>query len=203
MEKTKYVFIGAGGHARVMSSVIESNHDELLAVFDANPAKHDLDGVKSEGEYKQNIHPEAKLIIAIGDNAVREQLSHNIKHTFGSAIHAKAVVDRLTNLGVGVQIVHGAVVNRGSSIGKHTIISTNATVDHDCQVGDFVHVAPGATICGGVKIGNGTLVGANATILPNCTIGKNVRIGAGAVVTKSIPDNVLAVGVPAKIIQHG
>ena len=94
-------------------------------------------------------------------------------------------------------------MNRGTSIGKHTIINTNATVDHDCQVDDFVHIAPGATLCGGVKIGKGTLIGANATILPNCIIGKNVRVGAGAVVTTDIPDNVLVVGVPAKIIKNG
>ena len=94
-------------------------------------------------------------------------------------------------------------MNRGSSIGKHTIINTNATVDHDCHLGDFVHIAPGATLCGGVKVGNGTLIGANATVLPNCKIGKNVSVGAGAVVTTDLPDNVVVAGVPAKIIKHG
>ena len=48
MEKTKYVFIGAGGHARVLASVIESNQDELIAVFDLNPEKIALDEAKNE-----------------------------------------------------------------------------------------------------------------------------------------------------------
>lgn len=43
------------------------------------------------------------------------------------------------------------------------------------------------------------MIGAGAVILGNITIGNNVSIGANAVVTKDIPDNCVAVGVPAKI----
>ena len=203
MEKTKYVFIGAGGHARVLANVIESNHAELVAVFDSNPGKTALDGVKNEGAYQRDKHPNAEIIIAIGENVIRERISQEIKHKVGQAIHAAAIVDRLVNLAEGVQIIQGAIVNRGASIGKHTIVNTNATVDHDCEIGDFVHIAPGATLCGGIKVGKGTLIGANATVLPNCTIGKNVIVGAGAVVTTDLPDNVIVAGVPAKIIKHG
>ena len=53
MEKTEYIFIGAGGHARVLASVIESNQDKLIAVFDDNLNINELDGVKNEGEYQQ------------------------------------------------------------------------------------------------------------------------------------------------------
>ena len=203
MEKTKYVFIGAGGHARVLASVIESNHAELVAVFDSKPGKTALDGVKNEGAYQRDKHPNAEIIIAIGDNVIRERISQEIKHKVGQAIHSAAIVDRLVNLAEGVQIIQGAIVNRGASIGKHTIVNTNATVDHDCEIGDFVHIAPGATLCGGIKVGKGTLIGANATVLPNCIIGKNVSVGAGAVVTTDLPDNVIVEGVPAKIIKHG
>lgn len=52
-----------------------------------------------------------------------------------------------------------------------------------------------------VTIGNDVWIGGNVTILPGVTIGNNVVIGAGAVVNKNIPDNSLAVGVPAKIIK--
>ena len=203
MEKTKFIFIGAGSHACVLASVIESNQAELVAVFDPNLEKIVLDEVKNEGAYQQDKHPNAQLLIAIGDNAIREQISQGIKHKAGQAIHAKAIVDRLVNLAEGVQIIQGSVVNRGSSIGKHTIVNTNATVDHDCHIGDFVHIAPGATLCGGVKVGKGTLIGANATVLPNCKIGKNVSVGAGAVVTTDLPDNVVVAGVPAKVIKDG
>lgn len=52
-----------------------------------------------------------------------------------------------------------------------------------------------------ITIGNNIWIGANVTILSGVTIGDNVVIGAGSVVTKSIPDNTLAYGVPCKVIR--
>ena len=55
---------------------------------------------------------------------------------------------------------------------------------------------------GKIEIDDNTFIGANAIILPNIYIGKNCIIGAGSVVTKSIPDNCVAAGVPARIIER-
>ncbi len=52
-----------------------------------------------------------------------------------------------------------------------------------------------------IIIGNNVWIGANTTILPEVSIGNNVTIGANSVVTKSIPDNAIAVGNPCKVIQ--
>ena len=52
-----------------------------------------------------------------------------------------------------------------------------------------------------VRIGSDVWIGGNVTILPGVTIGNNVVIGAGAVVTKDIPDNSLAMGIPAKVVK--
>ncbi len=46
-----------------------------------------------------------------------------------------------------------------------------------------------------------TFIGARATIMPGVRIGKNCVIGAGALVTKSVPDNSVVVGVPARVIS--
>ena len=53
-----------------------------------------------------------------------------------------------------------------------------------------------------VNIKDGVWVGANTTILPGVTIGENSVIGAGSVVTKDIPPNSLAMGVPCKVIKE-
>lgn len=52
-----------------------------------------------------------------------------------------------------------------------------------------------------ITIGNDVYIGNNVIILPGVAVGSNVIIGAGAVVTKDIPDNSVAVGVPAKVIK--
>ena len=54
---------------------------------------------------------------------------------------------------------------------------------------------------GRIEVGDNVHIGSNVMILPNVTIGNNVVIGAGAIVTKSIPDNSVAVGIPARVIE--
>lgn len=53
-----------------------------------------------------------------------------------------------------------------------------------------------------ITIGNNVWVGANATINPGVHIGNNVIIGSGSVVTKDIPDNVIAVGNPCRVLRE-
>lgn len=53
-----------------------------------------------------------------------------------------------------------------------------------------------------VHIGNNVWIGAGAKIMPGVTIGANTVIGAGSVVTRDIPENVVAYGVPCKVIRE-
>ncbi len=53
-----------------------------------------------------------------------------------------------------------------------------------------------------VHIGENAWIGANTVIVPGVTIGKNTIIGAGSVVTKDIPDNVIAVGNPCRVLRE-
>lgn len=57
-------------------------------------------------------------------------------------------------------------------------------------------------VVGDINISSNVWIGANATILSGINIGANSVIGAGAVVTKDIPANCLAVGVPARVIKN-
>ena len=53
-----------------------------------------------------------------------------------------------------------------------------------------------------IHIGNDVWIGGGAVILPGVNIGNNVVVGAGAVVTHDIPDNSLALGVPARVVRE-
>ncbi|KWX80340.1 sugar O-acetyltransferase [Paenibacillus jilunlii] len=53
-----------------------------------------------------------------------------------------------------------------------------------------------------VTIGDNVWIGGNVIVNPGVTVGNNVVIGAGSVVTKDIPDNVIAVGSPCKVVRE-
>jgi len=52
-----------------------------------------------------------------------------------------------------------------------------------------------------IKIGSNVYIGMNAMVMQGVTVGDNVIIGAGAIVTKDIPSNSVAVGIPARVIK--
>lgn len=85
------------------------------------------------------------------------------------------------------------------SIGNNVSIAENVTIrDSDNH---FMN-RPNYKISSPITIGNHVWIGTNATILKGVTIGEGSVIAAGAIVTKSIPSNCLAAGVPAKIIKR-
>lgn len=199
MEKTKYLIVGAGGHARVILSSIDYSKINVVGIFDLDKSKTILDSIPVIGNYQSGIFSEAKIIIAIGDNLKRNKVASIIKHNFGKIINHSSKVDKLTNIGEGSVILHQSIVQRGASIGNHCIINTNSSVDHDCRLGDFVHIAPGSILCGNVSVGSNTLIGAGSTIIPNIKIGENVTVGAGSIVLSDIPDGMTVFGNPAKV----
>lgn len=74
-------------------------------------------------------------------------------------------------------------------------------ITHDGGTLLYRNQVPDLEITKPIVVGNNVYIGTNAIILPGVTIGNNVVIGAGAVVTKDIPDNSVAVGVPARVIK--
>jgi acetyltransferase-like isoleucine patch superfamily enzyme len=87
---------------------------------------------------------------------------------------------------------------------KVTITQGVLFVTHDGGTRVFRDLTPdwktGTVKMGPIEIGDNVFIGVGSIILPNVKIGSNVVIGAGAVVSKEIPSNVVAVGVPARII---
>lgn len=202
MSKESILLLGAGGHAKVVIDCIVDSGKEVTALFDDDLELVSLNGYSVDGPYDETYLSETPLIITVGNNHMRKNLTHNIKHPFGIAIHPSASVSRYARIGNGTVVIHGSVVQSGARIGKHCIINTNASVDHDCHIGDFVHISPRVAICADVHIGQGCHVGAGATILPGVKIGNWCVIGAGAVINKSMPDHSLVVGIPGKIIRQ-
>ena len=124
---------------------------------------------------------------------------HNAK--FASAIHPSVIISNTSKVGEGTVVTAGNIITTNISIGNHIIINLACTVGHYTQIGDYCTINPGANISGDVIIAEAVSIGTNATILEKMSIGSFSIIGAAAVVNKPIPENVTAVGVPAKVIK--
>jgi serine O-acetyltransferase len=100
------------------------------------------------------------------------------------------VIGRSADFGPGLVLVHtfGTVINSDVKAGSNIIIEHGVTLGAEKKaspvLGDNVFIGAGAKIIGGIRIGN------------------NVKIGANAVVTKDVPDDVTAVGIPAEILKR-
>jgi sugar O-acyltransferase (sialic acid O-acetyltransferase NeuD family) len=207
------IILGAGGHAKVLIATLLLLRRKIVGITEVNKQKQEgyLSGIPIIGndeailKYKSDEIELANGIGSVGLPKSRMEIYQKCKrkgYKFASIIHPSAMVMNDVQLGEGVQIMAGAIIQPGCSIGDNTIINTGAIVDHDCVVGDHAHVAPGAVISGGVQIGAMTHIGTAATIIQGIKIGPESIIGAGAVVVNDIPSNVKAVGIPANIIER-
>jgi sugar O-acyltransferase (sialic acid O-acetyltransferase NeuD family) len=192
---------GAGGHAHVVMDCAIAQGYTVMCVYDPK-CGGELYGVPVRNEYDPDDFPGHQMVIAIGDNAVRKRVAEKAWHAFANVIHPSAMLSPHTTIGRGNMVLHGAIIQAESKIGNHIIINTGAQVDHDCIVEDFVHLAPGVILCGNVYIGEGSFIGAGTTIIPGKKVGAWSIVGAGSVVIDNIPDYVVAVGNPARVIKH-
>ncbi len=88
------------------------------------------------------------------------------------------------------------------SLGENVHITNGVKfVTHDGGTLLFRSIIPDLEITKPITIGNNVYIGNDVLLLPGVTVGNNVVIGAGAVVTKDIPDNTVAAGVPARVIK--
>ena len=154
--------------------------------------------------------------VVIGDNTVIGKncliKSNTVigEEGFGFERDEKGVPIRIPHLGrvvIGDNVEIGALntVMRGTI--DDTIIEDNVKTDDHVHIGHNVQIGRGclitacAELSGSARIGEKTWLGPNSSVMNGIHIGSNVLIGLGTVVTKSLPDNVVVAGCPARILR--
>lgn len=156
---------------------------------------------------KLNFHP-----IEIGEKAI---------------IRSETIIYGDCRIGSNFQTGHRATIREGNQIGDNVRIGTLSDIQFNCIIGNYVNmhsnvflgektiVEDYAWLCPGVSITNDqyppsncispvtvkgfATIGAKALILPGIIIGKDTLVGAGSVVTKTVDDDMIVVGNPARI----
>jgi acetyltransferase EpsM len=213
VKTTPLVIWGASGHARVVADAVRLQNQFAVFGFIDNINQERkgspfcgstiLGGIEVLDELSSR--GVRHLIMAFGDCRARLELAQLAQaHHFELAtiIHPAAVVARDVMMGSGTVIVAGAVINPGAVIGENVIINTLASVDHDCVIANGVHICPGVHLAGNVQVGEATWVGIGSVVIEHVKIGAYSLIGAGSVVAADIPSNVMAYGVPARVVKE-
>jgi sugar O-acyltransferase (sialic acid O-acetyltransferase NeuD family) len=125
-----------------------------------------------------------------------------LKMPFTTIVHPTAYISKKTILGTGTIVSPGVIISACTQISDHVIINRGAIIGHHTKIGNYVTIQPGVNIAGLCSIGDAVYIGIGAVILDRIKIGDNSVIAAGAVVTKDVPNNVLVMGVPAKIVKE-
>ncbi len=213
----KVVGVGAGGHAKILIELLQQTEEyELVGFTDTQQERWGTEfvGYPVLGGDEMLAELQAKGVQAafIGVGAVTSDGTRLRAKLFRQAvdlgfempmlIHPKSVVSPSAVIGAGSVVMAGAVVSADVRVGENVVIYSGTLIEHDSVIDDHVHMSPGVHIAGGVHIKEGCFIGIGATIIQGVHVGRWTTIGAGAVVLKHLPDNIVAVGVPARPVRQ-
>lgn len=205
MEERPLVVFGAGGHGKVVADVLLAAGERVAGfVDDGRPAGSIVMGLPVLGGASWLAANAARVALGVGDNRARARVAEacaDIGADLATAIHPRAVVSPSARIDVGAVVMALAVVNPDAVVERGAVVNTAAVVEHDCVVGRFAHVSPNAAMAGACRVGALAHLGIGAVMLPGTAIGDETVVGAGAVVTRDLPGQVIARGVPAKTVR--
>lgn len=149
------------------------------------------------------------LEVALAYNGFHAVMLHRFNNWLWS-LKLRAIARLFANI---TRILTGIEIHPEAHIGERLFIDhgTGVVIGQTANIGNDVTIYHGVTLGGKGQpdetgkrhptIMDGAVIGAGAQVLGNISIGKNARIGANAVVTKSVPDECIAVGNPAQLIN--
>lgn len=175
------IFIGGGGHAKVLYDTVLAQNRVLYGYVDKNPQEW-LDEQKikhiNDADLATLIVNKPELFIAflgMDCESLQKRVAmmkdfHAKGAYFTPLIHPTAIVSKKATLSIGVQILPYAIVNSGAVIGEGAVINNGAIVEHDAIIGAGVHVAPQAVVLGNANVGDFSYVASGSVIVQNSIV---------------------------------
>lgn len=197
MNKKPCIVIGGGGHAKVLIEALAAAKIKVLGFTDNVSKTITIGNIKipylGSDEVLERYSPKKVYLVngvgSVGRPRQRIEVYKKLKragYTFFTVIHPRAIIASGVELGEGVQVMAGVVLQTGVTVGENSILNTRSSIDHDCVIGAHAHVAPGAVLCGDVCVAEESHIGAGAVIIQGIKIGSQVLVRAQSLVTADI-----------------
>jgi sugar O-acyltransferase (sialic acid O-acetyltransferase NeuD family) len=206
--KTNLIILGAGNVGAFIAynlPLFEGNYN-LLGFLDDDSKKHDkfLAGYKILGSIaKLNDSPSNTAVaVCVASPIVRKKIVERINSKdfhFPNLIASRSWLSNAVSVGKGIIIYPGVSVNYESKIGDFVIINMNCGIGHNTTISDYCTLAPGVNTAGFTFFEECVDAGIGACTRQNVRIGKNSIVSGEAMVLADVPENSLAMGVPAVV----
>ena len=175
MSKEKLLLVGAGGFGRVVSELARQTYDCAFVDDSAEIGAIicDVPVIGRTADLQTLFAEYQKLVVAIGNNAVRERIydmAKRIGYGFPNLISPSAYISPYAKLGWGCVILNNAVVQNGSMIGNGVLINPGVEIHHDCTVGDCTLIYTNSVVRTDAKVGKCVRIGSNVTICNNAVV---------------------------------
>lgn len=209
----KIVILGASGHGGVvLDCLLKEGIYDCIGFLDSYKSKgsfflgYEILGNENDLPSIMDKYKVSGIVVAIGDNYTRRSVVQKIQKLvpyleFVSTVHPSAIVSREVILGEGSVLLAGVKITSNSFVGNHCILNTNSILEHDSVMHNFSSLAPMVCVGGGFQLGECAAMCIGAICIENITVGEHAVVGAGALVLSDIPNSVLAIGRPARIIR--
>lgn len=213
--------IVVGNPARVLRKITAEDskkyQEELAKQKDINKSEFDkmmagqwynaMDYSMLKMRQENNKKTEAYSRITINTLSYKDRMAKAIVKEFGE--NANIIPPFTCDYGCNVKVGDNTVINHSGvfldtneiNIGKHALIGPKSGLYGAIHPFDVEARNEGIEKAKTINIGDGAWLGGKVTVVPGVSIGKHSVIGAGSVVTKDIPDDVVAVGNPCRVIR--
>lgn len=202
------IIVGAGGQGLIVADILLQSREARPIGFvseDAASRPAAILGIPILGTPDLLPRtPHDAIVVAIGDSATRRTVTERLVaagETIVTVRHPFTSIAPDVVIGEGTMISAGVVITPGARIGRGVLLNTSCSVDHQSTIGDFAHVSVHAVVGANCTIGSETLLAPGAVVTSGRHVGTRSVIGAGGVVLRDIGDDVVAYGVPAKVVR--
>lgn len=207
MQKVLAVY-GAGGLGREvmeLAKIINKKLDcweKMIFVVD-NPTEEFVNGFPtlSYEQAKEQYKNLLEVSVGIGEPITRYNIFEKLekdKINLVNLVHPDVYIPDTTTLGKGVTIQYGCFISCNVSIGDYVYIQPQANVGHNDVIGKGVIISGFCNLAGNVHIGSYSYLGISSCVMENINIGEWSIVGMASAVYKDIPDEMIAMGNPAR-----